>query len=158
MANTDFRAKAGDFGEQHIALSRVLPTAAFTAAGTVRHYLPIVASEVTSTGMTEMLYYKGGAIVFGGTAPTVSVSVTGRIVKRNSVGTITPISGNATVVTAQATGSVLHFPILTTATDDQRTVRPNAGDSLLVEFTQASGTVGVQPTDVHVAVKLAVLR
>lgn len=158
MANTDFRPKAGDFGEQHIALSRVLPTAAFTAAGTVRHYLPVVASEVTATGMTEMLYYKGGAIVFGGTAPTVSVSVTGRIVKRATGGTITPLSSTATIATGQATGSVLNFPILTTATDNDRTVRPNAGDTLLVEFTQASGTVGVQPTEVHVAVKCAVLR
>ena len=53
MANTDFRPKAGDFGEQHIALSRLLPTTAFTAAGVLRHYLPVVASEVTATGAEE---------------------------------------------------------------------------------------------------------
>lgn len=158
MSNTDYRPKAGDFGEQHIAVSRIMPTTAFTAAGVLRHYLPMVASEITTSNMTEMLYYKGGALVFGGTAPTISVSVTARIVKRNSGGTITPISGNATIVTAQAIGSVLTFPILNTATDDQRTIRPNAGDTLLVEFTQSSGTVGVQPTELHVAVKLAVLR
>jgi hypothetical protein len=121
MSNTDFRPKAGDFGEQHIALSRVMPTAAFTAANVLRHYLPMVASEITVSSMTEMLYYKGGALVFGGVAPVVSVSVTARIVKRNSGGTITPISGNATIVTAQAVGSVLTFPILATATDNERT-------------------------------------
>jgi phosphoribosyl-AMP cyclohydrolase len=32
------------------------------------------------------------------------------------------------------------------------------GDALLVEFTQASGTVSTQPTELHCAVKLAVLR
>ncbi len=96
--------------------------------------------------------------MFGGTAPTISVSVTARIVKRNSVGTITPLTSNATIVTAQAIGSVIPFPILNTATDNDRTIRPNAGDTLLVEFIQASGTVSVQPTELHCAVKLAVLR
>jgi hypothetical protein len=158
MANTDYRPKAGDFGEQHIAVGRTLPTAVIVATDTVRHYLPIVASEIALASMTEMLYYKGGALVFGGTASSTAGTVTARIVKREASGpTFTPISATVTIPSGSTAGDVLAFPILNTATDNERTIRPNAGDSLVVEVT-ASSTVTTQPGDVQAAVKLAVLR
>lgn len=159
MAHTDFRPKPGDFGEQHVAISRTLPTAVVTAAGTVRHYLPIVASEIALSSMTELLYYKGGALVFGGATASITLATTARIVKRLTDATIIPISGPVTIPGAVAAGTVLAFPILNTATDNHRTIRPNDGDTLLVEITNAAtGVVTTQPGDVQAAVKLAVLR
>lgn len=158
MANTHFNPKAGDFGEQHIAVSRTLPTAVIGASATVRHYLPIVASEISVANMTELLYYKGGALVFGGAASNTAGTVTARIVKREASGpTFTPISATVTIPSGTTAGAVLAFPVLATATDNQRTIRPNDGDALVVEIT-ASSTVTTQPGDVQAAVKLAVLR
>lgn len=157
MANSHFRPVAGNYGEEYIALTRTLPTAVITASNTVRHYMPIVASDVTLANNTEMLYYKGGALVFGGTASSTAGTVTARVVKRNTGGTITPLSSNVTIASGTGAGTVLAFPILTTATDADKTVRPNAGDTLLVEVT-ASSTVTTQPGDVLAAVKCAVLR
>lgn len=157
MTATHFNPKPGDFGEQHIALSRELPANPITASNTVRHYLPIVASEIALSSMSEMLYYKGGALVFGGTTPTLAGATTARMVKRLAAGTIVPLSATVTIASGQATGSVLAFPILNTATDNDRTIRPNSGDTLLVEITTA-GAVSQQPTSVLASAKLAVLR
>ncbi len=157
MADTGFNPKAGDFGEQHIALSRTLPTNVITASNTVRHFLPLTASELSMANMTDIYFYKGGALVFGGTASSTAGTVTARIVKRNAAGTIIPLSALRTIPTGTGTGTILSFPILNTATDQARTIRPNAGDTLAVEVT-ASSTVTTQPGDVQAAVKLAVLR
>lgn len=157
MANTDFRPAAGNFGEVYICSTRALPTTVIGASATVRHFLPIPAAEITASNQTEMLYYKGGALVFGGTASSTAGTVTAKVVKRNSAGTITSLSSTVTIPSGTGTGAILAFPILTTVTDDQRTIRPNAGDTIAVEVT-ASSTVTTQPGDVQAAVKLAVLR
>lgn len=154
---TSFTPAAGNFGEEYITVSRTLPTAVISASATVRHMMPLVASEITTANQTELLYYKGGALTFGGTASSTAGTVTARIVKRNSAGTITPLSSTVTIPSGTTLGAVLAFPVLATATDDQRTIRPNAGDTVLVEVT-ASSTVSTQPGDVQAAVKLAVLR
>lgn len=157
MGITDFRPKAGDFGEQHIALSRGLPTAWITASNTVRHILPITASDVDAANMTDMYYYKGGALTVGSGTSNTAGTVTARVVKRNAAGTFTNLSATRTIPTGTTAGAVFTFPILTTATDDQRTIRPQAGDTVWIEVV-ASSTVTTPPGDVQAAVKLAVLR
>jgi hypothetical protein len=157
MPNSHFNPKAGDFGEQHIAVSRTLPTAVITASNTVRHFMPITASELSLEPYTDLYFYKGGALVFGGTASSTAGTVTARVVKRNAAGTIIPLSSTRTIPTGTGTGVVLTFPILTTATDDIKTIRPSAGDSLAIEVTASAG-VTTQPADVQAAIKLAVVR
>lgn len=159
MANSDFRPAAGNFGETYVALSRTLIPAVITAAGTIRHFMPIVAAEVTQANQTELLFYKGGALVFGGAVSLFTLATTARVVKRSAGGVFTPMSGSVTIATGLATGSVLAFPLSGTITDDQRTVRPNAGDTVCIEITNAAtGVVTTQPADVLACVKLAVLR
>lgn len=158
MAVTKFNPAPGNFGESYIALSRTLPTAVVTAANTVRHIMPMTAAEVNFANQTEMLYYKGGALVIGGAAASITGTTTARVVKRNAAGTITPLSGNATIAGNQAQFSVINFPILATATDADKTIRPNMGDNLLIEITNTAGAVTTQPGDVQAAVKVAVLR
>lgn len=157
MPNSHFNPKAGDFGEQHIAVSRTLPTAVIGASATVRHYMPITASELSLEPYTDLYFYKGGALVFGGAASNTAGTVTARVVKRNSANTITPLSATVTIPSGTTLGAVLTFPILTTATDDVKTLRPSAGDTLAIEVT-ASSTVTTQPGDVQAAIKLAVVR
>jgi hypothetical protein len=157
MANSHFNPKAGDFGEQHIAVTRTLPTAVIGASATVRHYLPLPAAELSQEPFTDLYFYKGGALVFGGATSSTAGTVTARVVKRNAAGTIIPLSANRTIPSGTALGAILSFPILNTATDQQRTIRPSAGDTIAIEVT-ASSTVSTQPGDVQAAVKLAVLR
>lgn len=159
MAMTAFSPAPGNFGEEYCYMTRTLPTAVITAANTVRHMMPIGAAEVTAANQTEMVYYKGGALVIGGTAPSFTQATTARVVKRSSGGTITPLSSTVTIANGQAQFSVLPFPLLATATDNDRTVRPHAGDTVLIEVTNAAtGTVSTQPGDVQAALKFAVLR
>lgn len=157
MPNSHFNPKAGDFGEQHVALSRTLPTAVIGASATVRHYMPLTASELSLEPYTDLYFYKGGALVFGGATSNTAGTVTARVIKRNSAGTIIPISATRTIPSGTALGAVLTFPILTTATDDIKTIRPSAGDTIAIEVT-ASSTVTTQPGDVQAAIKLAVVR
>ena len=157
MPNSHFNPKAGDFGEQHIALSRTLPTAVITASGTVRHFMPITASELSLEPFTDLYFYKGGALVVGGATSSTAGTVTARVVKRNAAGTIIPMSATRTIPSGTAAGAVLTFPILATATDDIKTIRPSAGDSVAIEVTATAG-VTTQPGDVQAAIKLAVGR
>lgn len=157
MADSSFTPKPGDYGEQHIALSRTLPTAVIGASSTVRHFLPLTASEIDAQGFTDLYFYKGGALVFGGAASNTAGTVTARIVKRNAAGDFTPLSATRTIPSGTDAGDILSFPVLSSATDGARTIRPNAGDTLAVEVT-ASSTVTTQPGDVQAAVKLAVIR
>lgn len=157
MGISDYRPKAGDFGEQHVVVSRTLPTAVATASDTVRHALPLVGSEIAVSNMTDMYFYKGGALVFGGADSVSAGTVTARIVKRNVAGTFTNLSNTVTIPSGTGAGDILTFPILNTARDNDRTIRPNAGDTLWVQVV-ASSTVGTQPGDVQAAVKLAVIR
>jgi hypothetical protein len=157
MRVSSFMPKPGDFGEQHVVVSRTLPTAVITATNTVRHIMPIVGSEIAVDRMHDLYFYKGGSLTVGGPASSTAGTVTARIVKRNSAGTFTNLSGTVTIPTGTGAGSVLVFPILATATGDQRTIRPNSGDTLWVEVVATAG-VTTQPGDVQAAVKLAVLR
>jgi hypothetical protein len=157
MGITDFRPKAGDFGEQHIAVTRTLPTAVIGASATVRHYMPLPAAELSAEPFTDLYFYKGGALTFGGATSSTAGTVTARVVKRNAAGTFIPISSTRTIPTGTTAGTVFTFPRLTTATDDQRTVRPQAGDTLWIEVV-ASSTVTTPPGDTQAALKLAVLR
>jgi hypothetical protein len=157
MGITDFRPKAGDFGEQHIAVSRTLPTAWITASNTVRHILPITASDVDQANATDMYYYKGGALTVGSGTSNTAGTVTARVVKRNAAGTFIPISSTRTIPTGTTAGTVFTFPRLDAVTADQRTVRPQAGDTLWIEVV-ASSTVTTPPGDTQAALKLAVLR
>ena len=157
MANSHFNPKAGDFGEQHIAVTRTLPTAVITASNTVRHYMPLPAAELSAEPFTDLYFYKGGALTFGGTTSSTAGTVTARVVKRNAAGTIIPLSATRTIPTGTALGTILSFPILSTATDQARTIRPSAGDTIAIEVTATAG-VTTQPGDVQAAVKLAVLR
>jgi hypothetical protein len=159
MAVTGFNPAPGNYGEEYIALTRTLPTAVITAANTVRHMMPITAAPVALANQTEMLYYKGGALVIGGTAPSFTQTTTARVVKRSVGGTITPLSAPVTIASGQAQFSVLVFPLLPTATDTDLTIRPQAGDTVLIEVTNGpSGTVTTQPGDVQAGLKFAVLR
>ncbi len=157
MAITDFRPVAGNFGEEYITSTRTLPATVLSASATIRHYMPLVAADVTLANNTEILYYKGGALVFGGTASSTAGTVTARVVKRNSGGTITALSSTVTIPSGTTVGAILAFPVLTTATASTKTIRPNAGDTIAIEFT-CSSTVSTQPGDVQAAVKLCVLR
>lgn len=157
MAATDFRPAAGNFGETYVLSSTTLPASPFTASNTATHYLPIPAAEVTAANQTEMLYYKGGALTFGGTASNTAGTVTAQVFKRDSGGNFTALSNTVTIPSGTGAGSILAFPVLTTATDNARTLRPNAGDTLTVRIV-CSSTVSTQPTNVSAAVKLAVLR
>ncbi|MFO0240302.1 hypothetical protein [Gemmatimonas sp.] len=159
MAISHFVPAPGNYGENYIAVGRTLPATAITAAGTIRHFIGVPASPLTATGRSELLYFKGGALTFGGTASSTTGAVTARIVKRLSGGTIVPISGTVTIPTGTGTGVVLAVPLLAVASDNDLTLKPNAGEALAVEITQAGGgTVATQPGDVQVAVKMAVLR
>lgn len=159
MSVTHFVPAPGHYGETYLSACATLPTTVISAAGTARHYLPMPAAEVTLGNQKELLYYKGGALTFGGTASSTSGAVTARVVKRNSAGTITALSSTVTIPSGTGTGSILAFPILTTATDNDKTLRPNDGDTIAVEVTQAGGgSVSTQPANVTAAVKLAVLR
>lgn len=157
MSISFYSPKAGDFGEQHIAVSRTLPTAVIAASSTVRHFMPITASELSIEPHTDLYYYKGGALVFGGATSSTAGTVTARVVKRNAAGTIIPMSATRTIPSGTAAGAVLNFPILGTATDDIKTIRPSAGDTVAIEITATAG-VTTQPGDVQAAVKLAVVR
>lgn len=157
MPNSHFNPKAGDFGEQHIAVSRTLPTAVIGASSTVRHYMPLTASELSTEPHTDLYFYKGGALVFGGAASDTAGTVTARVIKRNTAGTIIPLSATRTIPSGTTLGAVLNFPILSTATDTIKTIRPSAGDTLAIEVT-ATSTVTTQPGDVQAALKLAVVR
>lgn len=157
MATSDFRPAAGNFGEVYIASTITLPANPITASGTATHYLPVPAAEVTAANQTEMLYYKGGALTFGGTASSTAGTVTAQMFKRDSGGTFTAISNTVTIPSGTGAGAILAFPLLTTATDAHRTIRPNAGDTLVCRIV-ASSTVSTQPTNVLAAAKLAVLR
>lgn len=157
MANTDFRPAAGNFGEVYGFACAVLPANPFTASGTANHYIPVPAAEVSASNQTEMLYYKGAALTFGGTASSTAGTVTAQIMKRSSGGTFTAVSNTVTIPSGTGAGAILAFPLLATATDNERTLRPNAGDTLVCRIV-ASSTVTTQPTNVYVAAKLAVLR
>lgn len=157
MANSDFRPAAGNFGEVYIAATATLSANPITASSTQDHYIPIPAAEVTAANQTEMLFYKGAALTFGGTASSTAGTVTAQMFKRSSGGTFTAISNTVTIPTGTGAGAILAFPILTTATDNARTLRPNAGDTLVCRIV-ASSTVSTQPTNVRCAAKLAVLR
>ena len=157
MPNSDFRPYPGNFGEEYIVLHRTLPATAITAAGTTTVYLPTVASPVSA--FPELLYYKGGALVLGGTAPSFTQATTARVAKRTSGGVVTGLSGYVTIATGGATGTVYVFPALAGATDSQLTVRPNSSDNIIVEIVNAAtGTVITQPSDVLVGVKVAALK
>lgn len=157
MANTDFRPAAGNFGETYISANAPLAANPITASSTQDHYIPLPAAEVTAANQTEMLFYKGGALTFGGTASSTAGTVTAQMFKRNSGGTFTAVSNTVTIPSGTGAGAILAFPILATATDNQRTFRPNAGDTLVCRIV-ASSTVATQPTSVHAAAKMAVLR
>lgn len=159
MSLTHFVPAPGNYGETYIASCGNLPSTVISAGATVRHFLPIPASEITFSGRSEMLFYKGGALTFGGTASATTGAVTARVVKRNSAGTITPLSNTVTIPNGTGTGVILAFPVSTTASDRDKTILPNSGDTLAIEVTQAGGgSVSTQPANVSAAVKLAVLR
>lgn len=157
MGVSHFNPAAGNFGEVYIAACANLAANPITASGTQNHYVPVPAAEVTASNQTEMLYYKGAAITFGGTASSTAGTVTAQIMKRDSGGSFTAISNTVTIPSGTGAGAILAFPLLATATDSQRTIRPNAGDTLVCRIV-ASSTVATQPTNVSVAAKLAVLR
>lgn len=157
MAITDFRPAAGNFGEQYIAACAPLAANPITASGTQNHFIPVPAADVTAANQTELLFYKDAAITFGGTASSTAGTVTAQMFKRNSAGTFTPISNTVTIPTGTGAGVILALPLLPTAREDERTLRPNAGDTLVCRIV-ATSTVTTQPTNVFVAAKLAVLR
>lgn len=157
MANSHNLPYPGDFGEEQFAVTRTLPATIITAEATVRHFLPIVANEVSRH--PAILYYKGGAWTQGSATSDFTGATTARIVKRSSAGTITPLSATVSLTDGETAGTVLVFPILSTATDIHKTIRPSSGDSLAIEVTNASGgTVTTQPGDVQVGVLLAKVR
>lgn len=157
MGMSHFNPAAGNFGEQYIAANATLSANPITASNTQDHYIPLPAAEVTAANQTEMLYYKGAALTFGGTASSTAGTVTAQMFKRASGGAFTAVSNTVTIPTGTGAGAILAFPLLTTATDNHRTFRPNAGDTLVCRIV-ASSTVATQPTNVRCAAKMAVLR
>lgn len=156
MPTTHFVPAPGNYGETYIAVGRTLPTAVIGASATVRHVMPVPASQITA--FKELLFYKGGQLEVGGAAvSSFAGAVTARMVKRVTGGTIVPLSASVTITTGTTAFDKWVFPVLTTATQADLTIRPNDGDSLCVEIT-ATSTVTTQPADVVVCCKLAVLR
>ena len=156
MANSHFVPAPGNFGEQYLLSCRTLPTAVISASATVRHYMPLCASPVS--GFPELLYFKGGQLQVGGSATSsFAGTVTARVVKRNSAGTVTPMSASVTLTTGITLGGVATFTLSSSVTDADRTIRPNDGDTIAIEVT-ASSTVATQPADVQAGVKLCVLK
>jgi hypothetical protein len=156
MANSHFLAHAGNFGEVYSVFQRTLPTTVVGAAATVRHVLPIAGSAVTA--FPNLFYFKDGSVCIGGAAMSLTGTTTARAVKRNSAGTITPLSGSVTISGTAAQFTIHHFPNDATISDGDRTIRPNSGDLLLVEFTNAAGVLTTQPGDVQAAVRVTVLK
>lgn len=156
MANSHFVPVPGSYGEEYLLASRTLPTAVITASATVRHYLPLSASVVSS--FPSLFYFKDAALTVGGSAVSnFAGAVTCRIVKRLAAGTIVPLTASTTITTGATLGQIVSFTVSTSITDADRTIRPNSGDMLGLEIT-ASSTVTTQPTDVLAAVRLCVLN
>lgn len=156
MANSHFAPAPGNFGETYIVTSRTLPTTTIGASSTVRHYLALPASAVS--GFPNLFYFKDASLVVGGSATSsFAGTVTARIVKRNSAGTITAMSASTTIATGITLGGTVDMTLSSSISDTDRTVRPNSGDTVAVEIT-ASSTVTTQPADVQAAIRFTVLR
>ena len=156
MANSHFLAYPGNFGEEYVVLQRTLPTTVLGAAATVRHVLPTVGSAVSA--FPNLLYFKDGSLAIGGAAMSITGTTTARAVKRSSAGVITALSGSVTISGTSAQFSVHHFPNDAAISDSDRTIRPNSGDLVLVEFTNAAGVLTTQPGDVQASVRCTVLK